>query len=1060
MKIKDIQFSVISGSRIWKIRAFILLASLFFFTTNAIAQSSIQVSGTVYGDNETLIGVSIKEQGSSNGTISDLDGNFSLSVKPNSVLEFSYLGYKTKTVNVGTNTKLNVTLESSATVLNEVVAIGYGVQQKKLITGATTQVKGEDIAKLNTTSALGALQSQTPGVNIVKASGKPGDGFKVTIRGLGTTGNSAPLYVIDGIVGGDIDLLNPADIESVDILKDGASAAIYGSRSANGVILVTTKQGKKGKTNIHYDGYFGWQSIAKKVTTLNAQQYIDILKEGEYATDADFAEKVPLWNKIKSGEFTGTDWLDEMTHNNAPLQNHSLNITGGNEASKYSIGFSYTSQSPLIRVENKDVESKYERYTVRINSDHELIKLRDFTLLEFGETLSLGYVDRNGLGMGTGNMYWNDVHNAIKASPLFPAYSDTRGFEWPVLLDPEATNPLEEMYYLRSNLNSKNYNARLGAHLILQPIKNLKFKTSIGISYNGWSSREYVPKYQFNERLYSQEPRISQGSGNGLQWLWDNTITYDFKLEDSHQFNVVIGSSLEKWGLGQDVNGQNTGFKFDSFEYAYLVNTGIVAAGSTSLTGAPWTEGNMASFFGRINYDYKGKYMASVVMRADGSSNFAKGQRWGYFPSISAGWNVAEEDFMQETRDYLDQLKLRVSWSENGNDRIPVGSYISSIAFGNADNAGWYYFGTDKGTQTVGSYPDIMANKYLKWETARQLNIGFDTRFYNNKLGFTFDWYEKKTLDWLVRPPALATIGTGAPYVNGGDVKNTGVEMSIDWNDRIGDFHYGVRANFALNKNEVTKIQGDKNYIEAGGSVLAHNTGAFYRAEVGKPIGYFYGYKTAGIFQNQEQIDAYINPKTGEKIMPNAKVGDVIFQDLNENGVIDNEDRTQIGNPHPDFTYGISFNIAYKGFDLAVTGYGVGGNQIAKSYRSSTDKPFDNYTTDVLGRWHGEGTSNRLPKLNGSSINWQYVSDLYIEDGDYFRISNLTLGYDFKRLFKSLPLSQLRVYGTIQNLYTFTNYSGMDPEVGYGGGTAWASGIDLGTYPSARTYMVGVSIKY
>ncbi len=329
-----------------------------------------------------------------------------------------------------------------------------------------------------------------------------------------------------------------------------------------------------------------------------------------------------------------------------------------------------------------------------------------------------------------------------------------------------------------------------------------------------------------------------------------------------------------------------------------------------------------------------------------------------------------------------------------------------------------------------------------------------------NRLGVTFDWYEKKTLDWLVQPTGLGIWGTGAPYINGGDIKNTGVELSLSWNDNVGDFTYGVNVNLTHNRNKVLRIANGNGLIEGNAAILAQNTGAFYRAEEGKPLGYFYGYRTAGIFQNQEQIDSYISEATGLPIMPAAKPGDVIFVDTDGDGTITTEDRTDIGNPYPDLTYGININLAYKGFDLAVNGYGVAGNQIARSYRSGTDKPYDNYTTEILGRWTGEGTSNRLPAINGSAINWQYVSDLYIEDGDYFRITNITLGYDFKSLFPRMPLQRLRVYGSVQNPFTFTRYSGMDPEIGYGGGDAWASGIDLGYYPGSRSYLVGLSIEY
>lgn len=1043
--------------KFWQVLLTMCLA--LFFTFPMYAQG-VRVSGQVLDGNEPLVGATVVEKGTTNATMTDAQGRYSLSVGSNAVLSVSYIGYKTAEERVNGRKNIIFLMQIESNELEEVVAIGYGVQKKKLVTGATVQVKGDELVKLNTVSPLGALQSKAPGVNIVKNSGKPGDGFKVNIRGLGTIYNSSPLYIIDGVPNGDINLLNPSDIESIDVLKDAASAAIYGARAANGVILITTKQGKKGKPDVQYDFYYGWQSIPKTVTPLNAQQYVEMLGRTGLTED-EIASAVPMWEQIKSGEWTGTNWLDAMKIDNAGQQSHSLSIAGGSDRSTYSLGFSYISQEPTIGVKRSDVDQQYERYTARINSEYSLVKHNDRDILKFGETLTMAFVNSTGMNQGTGNMYWNDVRNALTASPLFPVYESEDKFGWPVLLDTDETNPIAEMYYLRSFVNSRNYSARGNVYLILEPIKNLRFKSTFGYAYNGWNSREYVPEYQLNEKTYAKTDRVSQGAGNGLQWSWDNTLSYDFTLLEKNKFNVLIGTSMEKWGLGADVNGTNRDSEFSDFEHAYLSNVKVVSSEYTSVSGAPWEIGSLVSYFGRINYDYDGRYMASVVLRGDGSSNFARGHRWGFFPSFSAGWNLAQESFMENTRDYLDMLKLRASWGENGNNRIPTFRYLSTIAFGNASNAAWYYFGNDKSVATIGAYPDLIANSELKWETSRQVDVGVDIQMLGNRLGFAFDWYNKKTLDWLVQPTGLGIWGTGSPYINGGDIENKGIELSISWNDNIGDFSYGISANLAHNKNKVLRIANGDGLIQGTSGILAQNTASFYRAEEGYPLGYFYGYKTAGIFQNEEQVKNYISPTTGEPIMPSAKPGDVIFQDLDNDGTITSEDRTMIGNPYPDVTFGLSLNLAYKGFDFLVNGYGVAGNQIARSYRSGTDKPYDNYIAeDYLNSWHGEGTSNRLPAINGSAINWQYVSDLYIEDGDYFRITNITLGYDFKKVFKQLPLQQLRVYASVTNPFTFTKYTGMDPEVGYGGGDTWASGIDLGYYPGSRTYMIGVGIKY
>lgn len=1035
----------------------IILLLLLSFTVSIARSADIKVTGTVTGTGEPLIGASVLSSGGG-GAATNLDGEFSLMAPENGTLTISYIGYKKKTVKIEGRTEINVELEEDSNMLDEVVAIGYGTQKKRLVTGATLQVKGDELASQNTISAMGALQSQAPGVNIVKNSGKAGDGFKVNIRGLGTIYNSEPLVVIDGVSGGDLNLLSPSDIESIDVLKDAASAAIYGARAANGVILVTTKKGNRDRVNATFNMYLGWQSIPKTVTPLNAYQYIDILRETGL-TDADLASSIYMWDLLQSGEFTGTNWLKEIKKDNAFKQGYNLSVDGGSARSVYSVGLSYVSENPTIGVKKDDVLQKYERFTVRLNSEYDIVKNDAWSILKFGEALTLAHVNNRGMNQGTGNMYWNDVRNALTASPLFPVYENPEKFGWPVLLDTDETNPVAEMYYLRSFTQSKNYNARGNFYLILEPIKSLKWKSTFGFAYNGWSSREYVPVYQINEKNYAHTDKVSQGSGNGIQWSWDNVITYDWN-PGRNNFTFMIGNSLERWGLGGDISGSNRNMEFSDFDHAWLGNAKSIESGATTLTGAPWTSGSLASFMGRITYDYDMRYMATVTMRGDGSSNFARGHRWGFFPSISAGWNIAEEHFMESTRTWLGMLKLRVSWGENGNCNIPAFRYLSSIAFGNATNAAWYYFGTDKSSPTIGAYPDLMANPDLKWETSRQTDIGIDATFLNSRLRVIFDWYEKKTLDWLVQPTVLGSWGTGAPYVNGGDIKNTGFELQLSWNDYVGEFQYGVTFNLAHNKNKVLRIANGSGLIEGQANILAQNTSAFYRAQEGYPLGYFYGYRTAGIFQNQEQIDNYISPATGQPIMPSAKPGDVIFVDTDNDGTITPEDRTMIGNPYPDVTFGLNLTFAYKGFDLSLNSYGVAGNQIARSYRSGTDKPYDNYTTEILGRWTGEGTSNRLPAINGSSINWQYVSDLYIEDGDYFRITNITLGYDFKRLFPKLPLQKFRFYASVQNPFTFTKYSGMDPEIGYGAGDAWASGIDLGYYPGSRSYLFGLTIEY
>ncbi|MDR0541416.1 MAG: SusC/RagA family TonB-linked outer membrane protein, partial [Dysgonamonadaceae bacterium] len=722
------------------------------------------------------------------------------------------------------------------------------------------------------------------------------------------------------------------------------------------------------------------------------------------------------------------------------------------------------SQEPNVAVPSKEVGNGYDRYTARLNSDHTLIKLKNRDLLKIGETMTLFYSDRKGLDQATGHTTWNDFRNAFKASPLFPAYGENGDFGKPATINANEINPVAKMYYNSSMKESKNYGVRGNVYFILEPVKNLKWRSSFGIDYSSWSYRAYVPAYNLNNSDEVRERNsVSQQGGMGHKWQIENTASYDFAINREHQFTVLAGSTVERSGFGENFSGSNEGVEFDDFYHAYLSNAKTVEKGRTGVSGSAWGLGGLVSFFGRLNYNYKNRYMATVVMRADGVSNFAPGHQWGHFPSVSAGWNVTEEPFMERAIPFLNYLKIRASWGENGNNKIPDYMYLSTMSLANSSNAAYYYFG-DKATgatPAIGSYVAYIPNPNLTWETSRQTDIGMDMMLAGNRLNINFDWYHKKTVDWLVQGLIQGTAGTQAPWVNGGDIVNKGLELQLNWNDKIGDFRYSLGANFASNTNTVVKIANGDNYLNGSENIVGNSTGVIYRAEVGKPLGYFIGYRTDGIFQNQAEIDAYLHPGTGAKIMPDAKPGDVRFRDLDNDGKITNLDREMIGDPNPDFEYGLNLNVEYKAFDLTVSGHGVAGNQIIKSYRTNSVTNTGNYTTDMFGRWHGEGTSNRLPSLNGTAINWQYVSDLYIEDGDYFRISNITLGVDLKKLFKAIPLQQARVYVSGQNLFTFTRYSGLDPEVSaYSGAQGWAKGIDLGNYPVAQSYLIGISIKY
>ena len=1032
-------------------------------SSSMIAQQEQVVTGRITDEQGMPIqGASVQVKDTSEGTITDEQGNFSVMVTTNSILRVSSVGFLPTEVIIDNQEAIRITLKASFGDLDEVVVVGYGTQKKKLTTGASVHVKGDDLQKLSTPSILEALQSQSPGVQITQSSGMPGESFKVNIRGIGTTGNSAPLYVIDGVPGGDINMLNPSDIETIDVLKDAASAAIYGSRAANGVVLITTKQGREGRTAIHLDSYVGFQNAYKLPPLLNAKEYMAIQDErrfNEGGSPYDWATLIPKqYEQIMNGTWNGTNWFKEIHNDNALLHNTSINMIGGNEQSRFSIGYSITDRTGIMGV---PVEPNFQRHTARINSEHILLKNDEFTILKFGENVNYGFNNRSGIGIG--NIYWNDIHNMLVGNPLLPARNASGGYydhaskvadQWN--LDGATANPVAEMDYRRGQNLSKSHSLSANAYLEIQPIKDLVFRSNFGYRLNASSYRQYTPAYALSTTLTNPIDDINQNQELGYKILLENTLSYKLQPLDGHQMDMVVGQSIEKNGIGETLSVVTANSSFPGqWDKAWVGNGQGYDGFIPTVGGMHLPEFRISSYFGRVNYNINETYMASLILRSDASSNFATGHRWGYFPSASAGWIMTNEEFLEDNG-FMDFMKLRASWGQNGNADIPPFQYLPTIAI---DVRNGYYFGNNKNTLIRGAYPDVSPSPDISWETSEQLNIGFDSRFLNNRLAFVFDWYKKSTKDWLVFVPVLATYGTSGRFINGGDVNNTGIEIGLNWNDTKGDFRYGIGINGAYNKNKVVRIANEEGIIHGESDVLSQSTQPMYRAQVNYPIGYFYGFRTDGIFQTQEQIEAL--RATGHGILPNAQPGDVIFVDNNRDGSITDEDKTIIGNPHPDFSGGLNINLGYKGIDLAVTAIGSFGHQIAKSYRSFADSPLQNYTTDIFERWHGEGTSNKLPRLtSGSHTNNQYISDIYIENGDFVKIQNITLGYDLQQIWKTSPFSQTRFYATVQNPFTFTKYSGMDPEIGYGYDAPWVSGIDLGFYPQPRTVMFGLNLKF
>ncbi|QOG03350.1 TonB-dependent receptor [Flavobacterium sp. MDT1-60] len=1025
-----------------------LLFSLFMIQSGFAQAQPRSVSGNVTStvDGMGIPGASVAVQGTKIGASTDFDGNYKIEAKTGDVLVFTFIGFKSQKVTVGTQQTINVMLAEETSELKEVVVIGYGSQRKTLVTTAVSQVSGENLTKTNTTNALQALQGQAAGLQVTSTSGQPGEGLNVVIRGAGSTGGTSPLYVVDGILTGDISYLNNSDIESISVLKDAASAAIYGSQASNGVILVTTKKGKRGAAGqITFDQYYGVQSVARKVDLLNATEYGVMLNEA-----AVNSGKNPYFTNDQIAALgSGTNWMDHMLTDNAATKNFSFGASGGSDTSVYSTSLSYLGQEGVVG--GKDL-SNYGRYNFRFNSEHKLYK----DVVTLGENLSFAYINKNGIGVG--NQYNNSLRSAFQTTPLLPMYDangnyyDTTNNSEPWLAG--AANPYALMVY--NNQNEGNNQKLLGnVYLQIEPIKNLTFRTTVGLDYYAGEGHSYTPVYRLSIYANTAFDKVNQNMNKGKTITWDNLLTYKFNAAENHHFEAMLGTSSINYD-GTSVEATNADSVFNDLEHAWIDNTTNKDGARTTIKGEKEQTKRM-SYFGRLNYNFKETYLLNATFRMDGSSIFSDENQWGYFPSVSAGWIASNEAFLKDSK-VINFLKLRASWGQVGNQNARAFQYLSTIKSNNTN----YIFGDTEGVLTPGAYPNRLSNLDLKWETSEQIDFGFDARFLDNALSVTFDYYNKKSKDWLILAPILATAGADAPFINGGDVVNEGVELSLNYQNKIGDFNYNISANGAYNKNTVGQIPNADGIIHGLSNELYDNAGEFYRAQNGYPLGYFWGYKTGGVFQNQAQIDNY-KSANGVVLQPTAAPGDLIYTNVNGDDKIDSSDKTNIGKPNPDFTYGFSVSASYKAFDFSLNANGVAGNEIVQSYRNQSGA-YGNYTSAILDRWHGEGSSNTVPRVTEDNRNFTQFSDLYIQKGDFLRINTVTLGFDLAKMKQSKPFfaSQFRLYFSILNLYTFTKYDGMDPEIGFGSSNddqKFSSGVDVGYYPRPRTFMLGLNVK-
>ena len=651
---------------------------------------------------------------------------------------------------------------------------------------------------------------------------------------------------------------------------------------------------------------------------------------------------------------------------------------------------------------------------------------------------------------------WEDIKN-----------SGTKGLQ---NYNQYTVNPILVLVNSQNAANkSVSHGFNLSGYLEIQPIKNLIYRGQVNYNQSTWSWRSFLPVFTANALTadgFRSESQATNQLGTGWGWSTTNTLNYRFDIED-HNFDILLGTeygeSRPDYGFSLSATASNA--IFDDLRHAYMDYMKNNA--SATVGGSPYGDSRSFSYFGRLNYNWKETYMLSAIMRADGNSKFAPGQRWGYFPSVSAGWVISNESFMEDLQGKIDFLKLRAGWGQNGNAGS-VGNFQwqGTFQFGPYGN---YSFNSNKDGYTSGAYPSRLENLDLTWETSEQMNIGLDARFLNSRLNFTFDYYQKKTKDLLVQVPIDASTGFSTMWSNAGTVKNEGFEVALAWHDQIGkDFNYNIGWNMAYNKNKVTEVNSSQKYNNGGNDLLSQGTGVIARFEEGHPIGYFWGYKTDGVIQNEQDLAAYkstllngdpANSRQGSSL----QVGDLKFVDVNGDGILNDNDKTNLGNPHPDVTMGINLGASYKGFDFNVTGFAALGQEVARSYRKFADGAQENFTTEVYDYWNGEGTSNKYPRFARMNVgaNWQTISDIYIEDASYFRLQNLTLGYDFKYLWKNCPFPQLRLYVAAQNLFTITGYKGMDPENGKAiGSESWVTGVDVGNYPQPRTFLVGVNVKF
>lgn len=999
-----------------------VLTFLLIMCSFTIYAQNVNVTGTVTEatSGQPLPGVNVLIKDTSRGASTDFDGNFSLTDVPiNSVLVFSYLGYQTKEVTVVNDQPLSVLLEEDSQSLDEVVVIGYGTQKKKEITGAVSVVSSETIEDLKPTRIEQALQGQVAGVNIVSNSGSPGAAATISIRGVSSNGDTRPLILVDGTVVEDLSVINPNDIESVNVLKD-ATAGIYGVRAANGVILITTKTGRKSMPiTVEYNGYAGFQETTRKLPLLNATEYALLLNES-YAANGD-----PLPFPDVSGLGQGTDWQDEVFET-APIVSNAITIKGGGEKSTYAYSGSFLTQDGIVGG-NK---SNFSRFTHRLAYGLDFLENFNLNSGITWTTTSRRQLPENGIG--------SVLFNAINMAPTIGVNQAANGLGF------EVVNPRRQIDNTFDRFLVDKFNGNI--NLSYNFLKHFTAQASYQFNYAEVDRTLFSPEIDYGiqgtvDKVFDVDrSQVLETRDFFRDYTFDAFIKYERLFNDTHNLNVLLGTSVFK------STGNNTGFVGFGIPGNSIANASIEQASSVQNIFPFDTtfDARLLSYFARVQYDYKGKYLLSAVIRRDGSSNFGPENKFGYFPSASVGWIISEESFFNSG--FVNFMKLRGSYGILGNDRIGAFRFVSVL-----DGEGVYVF--DDNLQ-FGTTPGAISNPEIKWERQKTLDIGLDMRFWENRVDLTLDYYNKRTEDLLVSPPVSGILGasgpgSSSPFINAGVVENKGFEMTLGYTERFNDdARLSIRYNVATVDNNVVSVSGTGDFIPGGQFGVGQPEPA--RMEAGQPIGYFRGFRTNGIFQNQAQIDS--SPVLNDNTLP----GDLIFVDINGDGIIDDNDRTNIGDPIPDATMGLNISFDYKNFDFGAYAFASIGNDIIRNFERNL--PNTNRTTYFLDRWRGEGTSNSFPRVTTGATNNTLFSDFYVEDGSFIRLQNVQLGYSFpSELLERWGLQKLRVYVSANNLFTLTEYSGYDPTASTG--EPIGGGIDYGFYPTPRTYLLGMNLK-